>query len=212
MKVVAFNGSPKKDGNTAILLKTALEELKTQGIETELVHIGGQPLRGCIACGKCVELKNQKCVLPNDSINEWIQKVIEADGIILGSPTYFADVSAEMKAFIDRVGMVGYGNGSIFRRKVGGAVVAVRRGGSIHVFDTMNHFFQINQMIVVGSSYWNMGYGMTPGEVNQDEEGIQTMRNLGRNMGWLISCIEAGKDKVPVPETLLGKRTNFIRQ
>lgn len=211
MKVVAFNGSPKKDGNTSILLNEALKCLEEQGIKTELVHVGGQLIRGCVACGKCFENQNHKCIISGDPVNEWIEKVASADGVLLGSPTYFADVSAEMKAFIDRVGMVGFANGNLYKRKVGGAVVAVRRGGSIHVFDTMNHFFQINQMMVVGSSYWNMGYGMMPGEVNQDEEGIQTMQNLGKNMAWLIKCIDFAKEKVPSPITSIEKRTSFIR-
>lgn len=211
MKIVAFNGSPKKDGNTSILLNESLKVLKEQGINTEFIQVGGQMIRGCIACGKCGENQNHKCVISGDPINEWIQKIVEADGVLLGSPTYFADVSAEMKAFIDRVGMVGCVNGNLFKRKVGGAVVAVRRGGSIHAFDTMNHFFQINQMMVVGSSYWNMGFGTIPGEVSQDEEGIQTVQNLGRNMAWLIKCIAEAKDKVSSPITVLEKRTNFIR-
>ncbi len=211
MKVTAFNGSPRKDGNTAILLNEALEQMKGQNIETELVHIGGQAVRGCIACGKCAEMQNQMCAINSDKLNSWIKLMVESDGILLGSPTYFADVTAEMKALIDRAGMVGMVNGALFKRKVGAAVTAVRRGGSLHAFDSMNHFFQIEQMLVVGSSYWNIGFGREAGEVKQDEEGIQTVQNLGKNMAWLLKCIAAAADKVEQPETLMEKRTNFIR-
>lgn len=211
MKVIAFNGSPRQEGNTAILLKEVLGELERQDIKTELIHLGGSPVRGCIACGQCFVTRDRRCAIKNDPINEFIAKAAEADGILLGSPTYFADVTAEMKAFIDRVGMVSMVNGAILQRKPGAAVVAVRRGGSVHAFDSMNHFFQISQMIVVGSSYWNMGYGRNPGEVNQDEEGLQTMQNLGKNMAWLLQCIDKCKESVTAPVTSLEKRTSFIR-
>ncbi|MDT8285288.1 MAG: flavodoxin family protein [Thermovirgaceae bacterium] len=189
MRVLAFNASPKPDGNTSILLRTALSELEKEGIETELIHIGGRPLRGCTACGQCSKTMDGRCALPDDGINGWIARIREADGIILGTPTYFADVTSEMKAFIDRVGYVCRSNNNLLQRKVGAAVVAVRRCGSIHAFDTINHFFLIAQMIVPGSSYWNMGIGRTPGEVGSDEEGIRTMETLGKNMAWLISRV-----------------------
>lgn len=189
MKVVAFNGSPRKDGNTATLLGEALRELESQGIETELVHLNG-PLSGCIACLKCFEEKNGKCALDKDIVNECIEKMAETDGIILGSPTYFADLTPELKALIDRAGFVGKANGEMFKRKVGAAVVAVRRAGAIHVFDSINHFFLISQMIIAGSSYWNIGMGLAERDVEKDAEGIQTMRTLGQNMGWLLKKIE----------------------
>ncbi|MFZ5950914.1 MAG: flavodoxin family protein [Candidatus Rifleibacteriota bacterium] len=211
MKVVAFNGSPRKEGNTAILLNEVLGQLSSQGIETELLQLGGQVIRGCIACGRCAELKNKKCAITNDPINDYIELCAKADAVLLGSPTYFADVTAELKAFIDRVGMVGMVNGAMFKRKAGAAVVAVRRGGSVHAFDTINHFFQISQMFTIGSSYWNMGYGRNPGEVKQDEEGLQTMQNLGKNMAWLLKCIDVARTQIPEPETLMVKRTSFIR-
>jgi multimeric flavodoxin WrbA len=211
MKVIALNGSPRKEGNTAKLLQEILDQLKPLNIETEIVHIGRQEVKGCIACGKCAELKNKKCAITSDKVNEWIELMADSDGILLGSPTYFADVTAEMKALIDRAGMVGMVNGGMFKRKVGAAVTAVRRGGSIHALDSMNHFFQIEQMFTVGSSYWNMGYGRNFGEVAQDEEGLQTMQNLGKNMGWLLKCIENAKDKIQEPETLMLKKTSFIR-
>lgn len=187
MRVLAFNASPKPDGNTAILLDTVLSGLRKEGIETEMIHIGGRPLRGCTACGQCAKTMDARCALPDDGVNGWIARIREADGILLGTPTYFADVTSEMKAFIDRVGYVCRANDNLLRHKVGAAVVAVRRCGSIHAFDTINHFFLIAQMIVPGSSYWNMGIGRNPGEVASDEEGIRTMETLGQNMAWLLS-------------------------
>jgi multimeric flavodoxin WrbA len=189
MKVIAFNGSARKDGNTSILLNLVLDELRAEGIETEVYSLSGKPIQGCIACFKCMENKNKRCAVEKDIINECIQKMIEADGIILGSPTYFADVSAGMKALIERCGMVSRANGDLLRRKAGAGVVAVRRAGATHVFNSMNFFFFINQMIVPGSSYWNLGIGRQPGEVNNDAEGVQTMKNLGKNMAWLLKKI-----------------------
>ncbi len=186
MKVVAFNGSPRREGNTAALLNTALAELQAQGIETELVQIGNNSVHGCTGCRQCRQLEGHKCVIDGDFVNAAIEKMIEADGIILGSPTYFADVTTEMKALIDRAGVVSRANGDLLAKKVGAAVVAVRRAGSIHAFDTMNHFFLIGQMIVVGSSYWNLGIGANVGDVNSDQEGISTMKTLGQNMAWLL--------------------------
>jgi multimeric flavodoxin WrbA len=189
MKVVAFNGSARKDGNTAILVTTLLKELKKEKIETELIQLAGKKIRGCTACGKCFVNRDKKCVIGNDIVNECIEKMLDADGIILASPTYFADVSTEMKALIDRTGFVAKANDDMFRRKVGAAVVAVRRGGAIHAFDTMNHFFFISQMVVPGSSYWNVGIGLEPGDVKGDEEGLLTMKTLGANMAWLLKKI-----------------------
>lgn len=186
MKVVAFNGSARKDGNTAILIRLALTELEKEGIATQMVQLAGETIRGCTACRKCQENKNKRCALDNDMVNECIEKMLEADGIILGSPTYFADVTAEMKALIDRAGYVARANSDMFKRKVGAAVVAVRRAGAIHVFDSINHFFLISQMIIPGSIYWNMGVGRAVGEVQQDEEGLKTMQVLGQNMAWLL--------------------------
>ncbi len=189
MKVVAFNGSARKDGNTAILLGTVLQELDQEGIKTELVQLAGKSLQGCIACYKCFENKNSRCAVEKDEMNFFIGKMMEADGILLGSPTYFSDVSANMKALIERCGMVARANGDMFRRKVGAGVVAVRRAGATHVFSSLNYFFLIGQMIIPGSSYWNLGIGREPGEVRNDNEGMQTMANLGKNMAWLIKKI-----------------------
>jgi multimeric flavodoxin WrbA len=191
MKVVAFNGSARKDGNTAILVRQVFSELEKEGIETELVQLAGQTIRGCTACGQCFKKKNQRCVIDNDIANECIEKMVKADGIILASPTYFADVTAEMKALIDRAGFVAKANDDMFGRKIGAAVVAVRRGGSIHAFDSINHFFLLGQMVVPGSIYWNMGFGLNKGEVEQDEEGLKTMQILGQNMAWLLKKTSA---------------------
>jgi multimeric flavodoxin WrbA len=189
MKVVAFNGSARRDGNTAILVRRVLEELEKEDIETELVQLAGERIRGCTACRGCVANKDGRCTIDDDVVNGCIEKMIEADGIILASPTYFADVSAEMKALIDRAGFVARANGGLFRRKVGAAVVAVRRAGAIHAFDSINHLFFISEMVVPGSSYWNLGFGYAPGDVEADAEGMETMRVLGSNMAWLLKKI-----------------------
>lgn len=186
MKVVAFNGSPRPNGNTATLLKLALAELEKAGIETELVQVGSRPIHGCSACYKCKEKKDSRCIFEDDPVNEYIAKMVAADGILLGSPTYFADVSAQMKAFIDRTGVVVRANGNLLRRKVGAGIVAVRRGGSVHAFSSLNYYFLIAEMIVPGSIYWNLGIGGAPGEVLQDEEGVRTARQLGVNMAWTM--------------------------
>ena len=191
MKVVAFNGSARKDGNTAIMIRQVFGELEKEGFETEMVQFSGQKIRGCIACYKCFDNKDQRCAVKNDIANDCIEKMLDADGIILASPTYFADVSAELKALIDRAGLVAKANNDMFARKIGAAVVAVRRGGSIHAFDSMNHFFLISQMIIPGSRYWNMSFGLEKGEVEKDDEGLLTMQILGQNMAWLLKKIQA---------------------
>jgi len=190
MKVIAINGSARKDGNTAILVNQVFGELENNGIETEMIQLSGQNIRGCIACYKCFENKDHRCNLKDDTVNDYIEKMLEADGIILASPTYFADISSALKALIDRAGLVAKANGDMFKRKVGAAVVAVRRGGSIHAFDSINHFFQISQMVIPGSCYWNMGFGLEKGDVKKDDEGLQTMKILGQNMAWLLNRIK----------------------
>lgn len=191
MKVVAFNGSARKDGNTAMLINHVFAELQAAGIETEMVQLAGRKIRGCAACMRCFEKKNKRCVIEDDFLNPCIEKMIQADGIILASPTYFADMTTELKALIDRAGMVGKANADMFKRKVGAAVVSVRRGGATHAFDSINHFFFIEQMIVPGSSYWNFAFGLMPGDVETDEEGLRTMKNLGQNMAWLLKTLHA---------------------
>ncbi|MBN2031406.1 flavodoxin family protein [bacterium] len=186
MRLVAINGSARKDGNTAILIHTALKELEKEKIDTELIQLAGKNIQGCKACRRCFTNRNKRCSVEEDDFNSVFEKIADADGIILGSPTYFADVTAEMKALIDRAGYVARANDHLLRRKVGAAVVAVRRAGAMHVFDTINHFFLISQMIVPGSSYWNIGIGREIGDVESDEEGLRTMRTLGQNMAWVM--------------------------
>jgi len=176
IKAVAFNGSPREGGNTEFLLKLVLEELEREKINTELLHIGAKSIRGCIACMKCRQSKMPKCAIESDDLNFYLRKAIESDIILIGSPTYFADVSSETKALIDRIGFVTRGGGSLLKGKIGAAVIAVRRAGSIHAFDTIN---LISGMIVVGSTYWNLGIGREKGEVKQDNEGVDNMKDLG---------------------------------
>jgi len=191
MKVVAINGSARRDGNTAILIKRALRELEAEGIKTEMIELAGRRIRGCTACYKCFDNKDKKCAVTEDAVNEYIARMLDADGIILASPTYFADVSSELKAVIDRAGLVARANDNMFRRKVGAAIVAVRRTGAIHAFDSINHFFLISEMIVPGSSYWNVGFGLEKGDAENDKEGLETMRQLGKNMAWLLKKTKA---------------------
>src|SRR5512135_3239871 len=180
MKVVAFNGSPRKEGNTFLAIRTVLEEIENEGIETEVVQLGSSNIKGCKACFKCFENKDLKCI-QKDDLNGFIEKMIGADGIIIGSPTYFANVSTEVKALIDRAGLVSRANDNLFKRKVGAAVVAARRSGATHVYSSINFFFGIGHMIVPGSSYWNVAFGRNPGEVLSDNEGMQTFKDLGQN-------------------------------
>jgi multimeric flavodoxin WrbA len=189
IKVVALNGSARKGGNTAILLRSVLKELENEGIETELIEMSGMKIHGCLACRQCAKNKDRRCGQKSDEGNALIEKMEEADGILLGSPTYVADISPEIKALMDRACLVSRANGNFFRRKVGAAVVAVRRAGAIHAFDALNHFFLISEMIIPGSSYWNIGIGLQPGDVERDEEGMQTMKTLGQNMAWLLKKI-----------------------
>ena len=190
MYVVAFNASPRPEGNTARLIRYALEEIEKEGIKTEMVHIGGKSIHGCTACNKCFENRDNKCALTKDIINECIGKMIEADGIIIGSPTYFADISPEAKALIDRAGFVAIANGGLFSRKVGAGIAAVRRAGAVCALDSINHLFGISDMFTAGSIYWNLGIGLEPGDVDQDDEGIATVRRLGQNIAWFIKAVQ----------------------
>ena len=181
-KILAINGSPHPDGNTAHMLRAALEPCAEAGFETEFYQAGGRPVRGCVSCGGCAGHIG-RCAI-DDWMNELYPKMAAADALLLGSPTYFSDVTPEIKAIIDRTGFISRRDGMRFGRKIGAAVAAVRRAGSIHALDTMNHFFLLNEMLVPGSSYWNMGFGLGPGEFEADEEGVRTMRRLGENIVW----------------------------
>jgi multimeric flavodoxin WrbA len=186
VNVVAFNGSPNPDGNTAILIRHVLAKLERDGIATELIHAGAERLVGCTDCGVCVERKDNRCAIDDDAVNDWIERMIAADGILIGSPVYYANCTASTQALIERCGYAARKGGNPLARKVGAAVIAMRRAGAVHAFDSINHFFLIAEMVVVGSTYWNVGIGNKPGEVERDEEGIQTMRTLGRNMAWVL--------------------------
>lgn len=186
MKVVAINGSPRRDGNTAILVRRVFEELSAAGIETEMIQLAGQRIAGCTACYRCFQNKNRRCAVEDDILNECVTKMDEANGIILASPTYFAGMTGQLKAFCDRAFFVSRANGDMFARKVGAAVVAVRRGGAVPVFDAINRYFLISQMVVTGSVYWNFAFGREIGQVEDDEEGLRTMKLLGQNMAWLL--------------------------
>ena len=189
MKVVALNGSARKDGNTAILINLVFEELKKEGIQTELIQLAGKPIAGCLACYKCFKNKNRRCSVEKDMLNDIIEKMLQADGIILGSPTYFSDVSSGMRAFIERCGFVARANDYMFKYKVGAGVIAVRRAGAIPAFNSIMLFLHYMQMVIPGSSYWNIGIGRDPGEVLKDDEGVQTMKALGQNMAWLLKKV-----------------------
>jgi len=185
MKVVAFNGSPRKRGNTYHAIQTVFQVLKKEGIKTELIQLGGSNIKPCRACFKCFENKNNRCV-QNDKLNSFIEQMIGSEGIIIGSPTYFSNVSPEVKSLIDRAGLVSRANEHVFKRKVGAAVIAARRAGATHVYSSINFFFGISHMIIPGSSYWNLGIGLKPGDILKDKEGIATFKDLGKNMAWLL--------------------------
>lgn len=210
MKVIAINGSPKKNGNTYEAIKAVAAELEKENIEVEIIHIGNKKISGCLGCGGCARNQNEKCVI-DDQANEWIQKMKEAEGIILGSPVYYSAMAGNMKAFLDRAFYVASANGGLFRHKVGASVVAVRRSGGIPTFDQLNNYITYSEMIMPTSNYWNVVYGARPGEAAQDEEGMQIMRVLGKNMAWIMKLIEFGKDKVEEPEKEKKIFMNFIR-
>jgi multimeric flavodoxin WrbA len=200
MKAIAINGSPRSGGNTEILLRKVLEPLTDAGWDTDFIQLGGKEIRGCRACYQCFKKKNSRCGQKGEEVfDACLEKMIQADAIILGSPTYFTDVSAEMKALLDRAGLVAVANGGLFRRKIGAAVVAVRRGGGTHAFDTMNHMFLMSGAIVPGSTYWNLGFGLDKGEVKKDEEGLRNMADLGQTIAWLGKAIQQSQDRISSP-------------
>ncbi len=211
MKVVAINGSPKKEGNTYHALKMVGAQLEESGIEFEIIHIGNKALRGCLACGNCGINKDEKCTTTGDKLNEWIQSMKNADGIILASPVYYAGIAGTMKCFLDRAFYVSGSNGGLFRHKVGAALVAVRRTGGSVTFDSLNHYLTYSEMILATSNYWNVIHGRTPGEAEQDSEGVQIMSVLGNNMAWLLKMREQTKDTLPAPAPVKKVATSFIR-
>lgn len=208
MKVVAFNGSPKKDGNTYHAIKIVAEQLENDGIEVEVIHVGNKTLNGCLACGYCSENNNGTCAITIDAVNQWVDKMAEADGVLLGSPVYFSGIAGTMKSFLDRAFLVASQKG-VLRHKVGAAVVAVRRSGGIPTFNQLNNYLNFSEMILATSNYWNVIHGMLPGEVASDEEGVQIMETLGVNMAYVLKCVNSpGVEK---PEKVDKVFTNFIR-
>ena len=201
MKVVAINGSPRKGGNTEIMLREVLKPLEQSGWETSFIQLGGAKIKGCKACYQCFEKKDLRCSVKSDVFNEVLIEILSAQAVVLGSPTYFTDVTAEMKALLDRAGLVAVANGGAFAGKIGAAVVAVRRGGGTHVYDTINHMYLMNAMIVPGSSYWNLGYGLNPGDVKNDSEAMANMKHLGQALAWLgqaVANAPGGYPQTPV--------------
>lgn len=211
MKMIAFNGSPNKEGNTFQAISMVAAELAKEGIETEIIQVGSQAIRGCSACSQCIKNKDERCVLPGDDVNEWLQKMKAADGIILGSPVHFSAVGGAMKSFLDRAFYVAGFNDSMFRHKVGASVVAVRRSGGLPTFDQLNNFLCYAEMLMPTSNYWNVIHGTRPGEAAQDAEGVQIMRVLGKNMAYLMKLVENGKGTVEAPERESKTFTHFIR-
>ena len=192
MKVLAVNGSPRKEGNTHKMIVKVFEALDAEGIETELVQVGGKIIRGCLSCYKCIERKDRRCATGNDLFNDLFEQMLASDGLILASPTYFADITPELKAVIDRAGFVSRVNGQLFRYKAGAAVISLRRGGGVHAYDSINHLYQISGMFIVGSTYWNLGFGGRTGdEVPNDKEGMENMLDLGRSMAFLLQKLNA---------------------
>lgn len=211
MKVVGFNGSAREKGNTAGSMNTVFAELEKAGIETEMILVGKEKIQGCIACHGCVKNQDEACSIKDDPVNEWIQKIKGADGLLLGSPVHFAGVAGTMKSFLDRAFFVSSVNGGLFRHKVGAAVSAVRRSGGISTVETLNHYINYSEMIMPSSNYWNVAHGLTPGQMEQDGEGKQIMALLGRNMAWIMKIIGYGKEQFPAPEPVGKIMTNFIR-
>ena len=210
MKVIAFNGSPKKEGNTYNALQMISSELEKNNIEVEMIHVGNKNIKGCTSCNMCKKNKNEKCVI-NDEVNDWIQKMKEANGIILGSPVHFSGIAGTMKSFLDRAFYVTSVNGMMLRYKVGVSIAVVRRSGGLTAFNGLNHYITYSEMLMPASNYWNVIYGTSPGEVKEDIEGKQIARILGTNMAWLMKVVDEGKKAYGVPELESKEYTNFIR-
>lgn len=211
MKVIAINGSPNKEGNTFHALKIIGSRLNENGIDFEIIHIGNKSIRGCLACGKCRENRDERCSITTDPLNEWIQSIKIADGLILASPVHFSGVSGTMKCFLDRAFYVSSSNGGLFRHKIASAIVAVRRTGGSATLDSLYHFLAYSEMILATSNYWNVIHGRLPGEVINDEEGVQIMEVMGNNMAWLLKMREQTKDTLPAPAPVQKVMTNFVR-
>jgi len=213
MKVVAINGSPKNNGNTAQLIDTIAQELAKENITTEVLHIGNKTIRGCFGCGACAKNKDERCVAKDDAyVNECIQKMKEADGILIGTPVHWAGIAKTMKSFLDRAFYVSSANGNLFRHKVGASIVAVRRSGGVSTFDAMNHYLTYGEMIMPTTNYWNVAHGRVPGEVHEDLEGMQIARVLGKNMAWTLKVMENAKaNNIIPPEQEAKIMTNFVR-
>ena len=190
MRVLAINGSPREGGNTELLLKSVLKSIEAEGIDTALIRIGASGIKPCMACGACIDSKNRKCVITDDNFNKIFEEMVNADAIILGSPTYFAGMTPELKSLIDRSGYVARANGGLFKHKIGAAVVAQRRGGATSVLESIYFMFLMSQMFIVGSTYWNMGFGRSQGEVSEDIEAMENMEDLGKNISWLLKKIK----------------------
>jgi len=211
MKVIAINGSPHKEGNTYQALMAVGRVLEANQIEFELIHVGSKVVRGCLACGGCARKKDERCTNTSDEVNEWIHKMKEADGILLGSPVYYAGIAGTMKCFLDRAFCVAGNNGSFFRNKVGASIVTLRRSGGSSTYDSLNHYLTFSEMILATSNYWNIAHGAIQGEVLKDHEGIQIMEILGRKMVWLLQMREQTKASLQEPELSQKIKTNFIR-
>ncbi|WP_282035674.1 flavodoxin family protein [Saccharicrinis aurantiacus] len=211
MKVVAINGSPHKKGNTYHAINIVFNELEKEGIETEIIHVGHKAISSCIACGMCAKNQDEKCIIKGDDVNYWIQKMKEADGILLGSPVHYASLGGNLKSFLDRAFYVAGANKSFFRHKVGASVVAVRRSGGLPTFNELNNYLSYCEMLIPTSCYWNVIHGTKPGDALEDKEGVQIMRVLGKNMAWLMKLVEAGKSTVKEPEKEEKEWTSFIR-
>jgi multimeric flavodoxin WrbA len=210
MKVVAFNGSPHKEGNTYHAIRMVTEELENRDIETEIVQVGNKEIRGCLGCNQCVKNQDEKCII-DDEVNGWIQKMKEADGIIIGSPVHYAAIAGTMKSFLDRAFYVTSVNGMMLRHKVGAPVVAVRRSGGMPTFNQLSNYINYSEMMMPTSNYWSVIHGTTPGEAEKDEEGKQIMRILGKNMAYLLEVMKNAEGEVEAPEVERKKMMNFIR-
>ena len=211
MKVIAFNGSPKKEGNTYHAIKQGRDEHENQGIEVEKVHVGNKDIRGCMACGTCYKSKDEQCIMKDDEVNSYIQLMKEADGVILGSPVHFSAVAGTMKSFLDRAFYVSSANGNLLRHKVGASVVAVRRSGGVPAFNQLNNYLNYAEMMVPSSNYWNVIHGSKPGDALQDEEGMQIMRVLGKNMAYMMKLMDTKEAKELKPDQEKKVAMSFIR-